>query len=176
MIYENSKTNKNIEYVEKELDEANKYIKNTYRYYEGKSVCAFLKNRDIKKTQYYIGCCKQIEDKAPWKYSKAFLKAYCNESEGRIAYQYKQAFKIPYDHVQLISFIEDIVEQEPEKNKLRFALLLLYLEIGEIKTAKDILREYLEKEKLDRLEENTVSQLKQMYKDDVINKLLEDKK
>lgn len=78
--------------------------------------------------------------------------------------------------MQLISFIEDIVEQEPEKNKLRFALLLLYLEIGEIKTAKDILREYLEKEKLDRLEENTVSQLKQMYKDDVINKLLEDKK
>ncbi len=176
MIYENSKTNKNIDYVEKELDEANKYIKNTYRYYEGKSVCTFLKNRDIKKTQYYIGCCKQIQDKAPWKYSKAFLKAYCNESEGVIAYQYKQAFKIPYDHVQLISFIEDIVEQEPDKNKLRFALLLLYLQIGEIETSKAILREYLEKEKLNRLEENTVSQLKKMYKDDVIKKLLEDEK
>ena len=78
--------------------------------------------------------------------------------------------------MQLISFIEDIVEQEPDKNKLRFALLLLYLKIGEIKTSKAILREYLEKEKLARLEENTVSQLKKMYKDDVIKKLLEDEK
>lgn len=172
IIYENNKINKNIDYVEKELEEANKYIKNTYTYYEGKSICAFLKNRDIKKTQYYIGCCKQIQDKAPWKYSKAFLKAYCNESEGGIAYQYKQAFKIPYDHMQLISFIEDILEQEPDKNRLRFALLLLYLKMGEIETSKLILREYLAKEELDTLEENTISQLKKMYKDVIIKKLL----
>ena len=55
-------------------------------------------------------------------------------------------------------------------------MILLYLQIGEIETSKAILREYLEKEKLNRLEENTVSQLKKMYKDDVIKKLLEDEK
>lgn len=174
MICENLKINKNIDYIEKELDEANKYIKNTYIYYEGKSVCAFLKNRDIKKTQYYLSLCRKSKDRAPWKYSRAFLKAYCNDSEGVIVYQYKQAFKIPYDHMQLISFIEDIVEQEPDKNRLRFALVLLYLKIGEIKTSKAILREYLEKEKLPKLEESTVGQLRKMYKDDLIKKLLED--
>ena len=169
---ENSKINKNIDYIERELDEANKYIKNTYTYYELKSVCCFLKSRDIKKTQYYLGCCKQLKSNAPWKYSKAFLKAYCNESEGKIIYLYKQAFKVPYNHMLLISFIEDIIDQEPDKNRLRFALLLLYLKIGEIKTARSILEEYLEKENNYELNKDVVIQLKKIYGNKVIERLI----
>lgn len=174
MLVENSKNNKNVDYVENELNEANKYKKNTYIYYEGMSVCCFLKYRDIKKTNDYLGCCKKINKNGPWKYSVAFLKAYCNESEGKVIYHYKQAFKVPYEHMRLISFIEDILISEPNKNMLRFALILLYLKIGEIKTAKSIMQEYLQNKKNSNLEENTIEQLKKIYGNDIIKKLIED--
>lgn len=170
MLVENSKNNKNVDYVENELNEANKYKKNTYIYYEGMSVCCFLKYRDIKKTNDYLGCCKKINKNGPWKYSVAFLKAYCNESEGKVIYHYKQAFKVPYEHMHLISFIEDILIGEPNKNMLRFALILLYLKIGEIKTAKSIMQEYLQNKKISNLEENTIEQLKKIYGNDIIKK------
>lgn len=172
MLIENSKDNNNIDYIEKELNEANKYKKGTYIYYEGMSVCSFFKDRDIKKTKDYLGQCKQIQKNGPWKYSNAFIKAYCDESEGRIIYHYKQAFKVPYEHMQLISFIEDILEKEPEKNMLRFALMLLYLKIGEIKTAKEILEEYLENGRTSSLEDGTISQLKKIYTDEIVEQLI----
>lgn len=172
MLKEYSKNIKNIEDIERELNEANKYEHGTYLYYEGMSVCSFLKNRDIRKTKEYLGQCKSIKEKGPWKYSEAFIKAYCGESEGKIIYQYKQAFKIPYEHMELISFIEDILEKEPEKNMLRFALMLLYLKIGETKTAKSILQEYLEKAQAATLEDSTINQLKKIYDEKIIEELI----
>lgn len=68
MLIENSKSNRNIEYVEDEIEEANKYKKNTYIYYEVKSVCCFLRERNIKKTNDYLGNCKKIMKNGPWKY------------------------------------------------------------------------------------------------------------
>ena len=59
MLIENSKYNCDINYIDNEIEEANKYLKNTYAYYETKSVCCFLKNRDIKKTNDYLGRCKK---------------------------------------------------------------------------------------------------------------------
>ena len=144
MLIENSKTNKNIDYVEREIEEANKYNKNTYTYYEVKSVCCFLKDRDIKKTSDYLGNCKKLLNNGPWKYSVAFLKAYSEESEGKIIYHYKRAFKVQYEYMNLITFIEDILAKEPEKNMLRFALVLLYLKLNDIKIAKGVFNEYLE--------------------------------
>ena len=173
MLIENSKNNKNLDYIENELNEANKYIKDTYIYYEAMSVCCFLKYRDIKKTNDYLGNCRRINKNGSWKYSVAFLKAYCDESEGKIIYHYKQAFKVPYEHMHLISFIEDILVNEPHKNMLRFALLLLYLEIGEIKTAKCLMNEYLENKNAIDLEESTIEQLKKIYDTDIIKELIE---
>lgn len=172
MFIENSKNDRNIEYVEREIEEANKYIKNTYIYYEVKSVCCFLKYRDIKKTNDYLGCCKKILKNGPWKYSIAFLKAYSGESEGKIIYHYKQAFKVQYEYMDLISFIEDVLLKEPDKNMLRFALLLLYLQIGDIKVAKEILKEYLENKETSCIDENTINQLKQIYCTEMIEKLI----
>ena len=174
MLIENSKSNRNIEYVENEIEEANKYIRNTYIYYEVKSVCCFLKDRNIKKTNDYIGNCKKILKNGPWKYSVAFLKAYSGESEGKIIYHYKQAFKVQYEHMDLINFIEDILVKESDKNMLRFALVLLYLQVGDIKIAKGILREYLENNEDSYLDESTINQLKQIYGKEVIEKLIED--
>lgn len=176
MLIENSKNNRNIEYVENEIEEANKYKKNTYIYYEVKSVCCFLRERNIKKTNDYLGNCKEIMKNGPWKYSVAFLKAYSDESEGKVLYHYKQAFKVPYDHIDLISFIEDILEKEPEKNMLRFALILLYLQLNDEKVAKEIMEEYLEHKGSMQIEENIINQLKAIYNNDIINKLIEAEK
>ena len=173
MLIENSKSDRNIEYVENEIEEANKYIKNTYIYYEVKSVCCFLRDRDIKKTNDYLGSCKKILKNGPWKYSVAFLKAYSGESEGKIIYHYKQAFKVQYEHMDLISFIEEILIKEPERNMLRFALLLLYLQIGDIKISKGLLKEYLEHKENPYIDENTINQLKKIYGKEVIEKLIE---
>lgn len=172
MLIENSKDSNNLDYIEKELNEANKYKKGTYIYYEGMSVCSFLKDRDIKKTKDYLGQCKQIQKNGPWKYSVAFIKAYCDESEGKVIYHYKQAFKVEHDHMQLISFIEDILDQEPEKNMLRFALMLLYLKIGEIKTAKEILKEYLDNGQVNSLDDVTISQLKKIFTNEIVEQLI----
>ena len=173
ILVEDSKTDMNIDYVEHEIEEANKYKKNTYIYYEVKSVCCFLKERDIKKTNDYLGNCKKILKNGPWKYSVAFLKAYSGEGEGKIIYHYKQAFKVQYEHIYLISFIEDILVNEPEKNMLRFALILLYLQLNDVKVAKEIMKEYLEYKGCINFEENTINQLKIIYNKEIINKLVE---
>lgn len=173
MLIENSKINRNIEYIENEIEKANKYQKNTYIYFEIKSVCCFLRERNIKKTNDYLGNCKKIMRNGPWKYSVAFLKAYSGESEGKVLYHYKQALKVPYDHMNLISFIEDILEKEPQKNMLRFALILLYLQLNDEKIAKEIMKEYLEYKGCMQIEENIINQLKSIYNNDIINKIIE---
>ena len=53
---------------------------------------------------------------------------------------------------------------------LRFALLLLYLQIGDIKISKGLLKEYLENKESSYIDENTINQLKQLYGKDVIEK------
>lgn len=75
--------------------------------------------------------------------------------------------------MDLISFIEDILIKEPDRNMLRFALLLLYLQIGDIKISKGLLKEYLENKESSYIDENTINQLKQLYGKDVIEKLIE---
>ena len=75
--------------------------------------------------------------------------------------------------MDLISFIEDILIKEPDRNMLRFALLLLYLQIGDIKISKGLLKEYLENKESSYIDENTINQLKQLYGKDVKEKLIE---
>lgn len=170
-MLENSKKDKNIEIVENELNHANKFIKDTYIYYEGMSVCAFLKNRDIKRVKDCLGNCKRINKNGTWKYSDAFIKAYEGQSEGKIIYHYKQALKIQYNYMDLISFIEDIINIENDKNMLRFALVILYLKLGEVITAKSILKEYLEYDNKICLEENTINQLNKIYEKEILEEL-----
>lgn len=170
-MLENSKKDKNIDIVANELNLANKYIKDTYIYYEGMSVCAFLKDRDIKRVKDCLGNCKRINKNGTWKYSDAFIKAYEGQSEGKIIYHYKQALKIQYNYMDLISFIEDIVNIENDKNMLRFALVILYLKLGEVITAKSILKEYLEHNKKTSLEENTINQFKKIYDKEILQEL-----
>ena len=162
----------NIEFIDKEVEVANKYVNGTYIYYEIKSVCSFLKDRDIKKTKDYLGNCKRINKNGPWKYSVAFISAYTNESEGRVLSKYKQAFKVPYPHIDLIEFIEKVLSEEPEKNMLRYALLLLYLKIENINVAKEMLNEYLEYKGTKALDNDLIRQLKRIYTKDILNEVL----
>jgi hypothetical protein len=175
---ENSKENGNLDKVEEELKKANKFVKNTYAYNLCMASCVFLKNRDITKAKKYLNLCKQKEKqgigRGEWKYSIAFLSAYEGESEGKVVYKYMQALKKEYHNVgELIYFIEDICEKE-EKNMLRFALFILYIEIKEYEVAKKLLKEYLKNENKDNLEKGTINKLKSKYGSEIIKKICDE--
>ena len=59
---------------------------------------------------------------------------------------------------------------------LRFALILLYLQLNDEKVAKEIMEEYLEHKGSMQIEENIINQLKAIYNNDIINKLIEAEK
>lgn len=168
IIKEYNRKDINYKIISEILQKANRYINGTYKYYEGMSVCAFQTDRDIKKVKDYLGLCKQCKPQGSWKYSIAFLSAYEGEAEGKVLYKYLQALKIEYNHMQLIHFIEEILEKE-EKNMLRFALVILYSEIKEYKVAKEILNEYLNNKETHLLEENTIKKLTKRYGNNIFN-------
>lgn len=161
-INEFQKKNRNLDIVESELNKANGYIVNTYLYNQQMSVCCFLKYKDIKKTKHYLECCKQIKFNGDWKYSDAFISAYAGESEGKVIYKYMQALKIPYNHSELIGFIEDILIDD-SREMLYFALFILYFEVEEYATARKVLHDYLKTKNVKKLEENTIRKLIKRY-------------
>lgn len=91
----------------------------------------------------------------------------------RIEYTNEEKLHILEFTAQKISFIEDILEKEPQKNMLRFALILLYLQLNHEKIAKEIMKEYLEYKGCMQIEENIINQLKSIYNNDIINKIIE---
>lgn len=152
-----------LEIVESELQKANKYISNTYEYNLNMSVCCFLRYRDINKVKKYLNNCKQIQPKGEWKYNEAFLCAYEGNSEGKVLSKYLQAVKCSCDIYGLIVFIEEILLEEPEKNMLRFALFLLYLELNDFVCAKELLTEYLFNKDSKKLDKDTKERIKRKY-------------
>lgn len=172
---ENMKEDKNLDRVEEELKIANHFVKDTYEYNLFMASCVFLKDRDIKKSKEYLNICKQnktSDNNGEWRYSIAFLSAYEGESEGKVIYKYMQALKKEYHNIgELIYFIEDVCQKE-EKNMLKFALFILYLEINDYQVAKKLLQEYLKSENKTMLEEGTINRLKSRYGSQVIKKII----
>lgn len=114
------------------LKKANIYISNTYIYYSFMSIYLFVKNRNIKESQLYVNKCKELSPNNTWKYSDAFLSAYKENSLLTTYRKYKNAFKVPYNLLDLSLFIEHILDIEPHKKSLHFALGLIYNEIGDV--------------------------------------------
>lgn len=167
-----SKETPNLDFIKKELDKANYMIKNTYAYNLNMSTYIFLKNRDVINAKKYIGACKSLEPNGEWIYSEAFLSAYECKSEGSVVYKYMKALKVYTDHMYLISFIEEILSKEEDKNMLKFALAILYIETQNIDAAKDILSEYLKTKENEKLEVNTIKRLTKRYGQDIIDKIM----
>lgn len=137
---------------EASLDKMNEFLEKagncygyTYDYYLTKAYYSIAKYRDANRANEYINLCKQMK-KVPqiWKYSEAFLKAYENKSLGSICSSYKSALLVPYNILDLIVYIEAIIEKEPERSGLLLALGILYRNVGNETLANDYLKKYIQ--------------------------------
>ncbi len=113
------------------LQKANNYLPDTYSYFLLMSIFHFIKYRDIKKARECINNCRKISENNTWRYIDAFLTVYEEQSLLTAYRKYKQAFKIQYNLLILSSFIEHILEIEPHKASLHFALGLIYDQLGD---------------------------------------------
>jgi hypothetical protein len=134
IMYQAYKTRKDLIKLEGFKDallEANNYIPNTYDYFLNKAIYCVLSNRDINNAKEHIKQCSDCKGEYTWRYSDAFLCAY----EGRGAFtlykKYKSAFRKSYPLIDIAWFIEDILEENPDRIHLMFALGMVYSEMGE---------------------------------------------
>lgn len=169
---ESNKIKEDLNITERELNLANSYIPNTYEYHLNISACIFKKSRNIIEVKKHLNYCIQFKDREDWKYSDAFLCAYQSQTEGSILSKYFKAFKVPYSHFNLITYIEEILEDEPDKNMLRFAIFLLYLELRDYKCANNVLKEYLANKPSKELEDSTKHRILNKYKTKEIHNII----
>lgn len=137
--YENQSAEKqDLLLTEEYLEKGNALIKNTYIYNLHKAYVCVAKNQDIKQARHYINMCKQTcKGDVSWKYSEAFLRAYEDRTIGSIVSGYKAALKVKYNIVNLIYFIEKVLEAHPERRGLHLALAILYEDNEDYQLAKE---------------------------------------
>lgn len=92
-----------------------------------KAIAEFVLRRDVVAAKAIIGKCRRIRD-ATWRYSLAFLHAYCGDLE--LAHnEYRRAFRgrISSDNVaiQTEEFIQIVIDEEPQSDHLYFCLGLI---------------------------------------------------
>lgn len=81
--------------------------------------------------------CKRSKQNREWLYSDAFLGAYLGLAPSTVLLRYKRAFEVPYDNlVEIIDYIEFVLDKEPEKTNLHLAAGLVYEEIKDFKLMK----------------------------------------
>lgn len=169
--------------VEKQLNNANKYIKDTYPYVELNSVIRFLKYRDA---EYGINLYKSTKYKniksINKKFNLAFLESYIDSSEIRIVNLYIDSFKFfrkskIYDDTyiyDIINFIEkNINEPEYFVSKLNLALALLYIEINNIEKFKLNMKEYMKKRNISNINPFAIVIIENRYNIN-LKKIIED--
>lgn len=114
------------------LEHANNYIQETYDYHLQFALLCFLKDRDIKKSRNHLTNCRKIrEGDIRWQYSVAFLDAYVGDLK-KAEQRYKRILKSKYKYIiNLDSFMEFVIENEPEKIQLYYVLGLISYELKE---------------------------------------------
>ena len=118
---------------ENDLDAAEKYIlkmnelyPDSYGYNLQNALVRFSKYRDIPSAVSHIKKCKSIASNDNWMYSDAFLTAYSSAELDLVFVKYKKACQTNYNPVKIITFIENVIKDEPDKIMLYFALGYLY--------------------------------------------------
>ena len=112
-------------------------------YYMLLAACSVLKNRDISNAQMCIQQCSRFTHNQIWRYSDAFLKAYNSSNPLTIYRKYQQAFSVPTNIPEIITFIEMISSEEPDRNGLKFALGLLYSELPDSELCEESFNSYI---------------------------------
>lgn len=105
---------------------ANKASANGYEYHLCMAKLVFLKDRNITIAKEHIYICKKINKNDYWKYSEAFLLAYETNNPNIIYSKYKNLKNNSYNNIEIIQFIETVLENEPDKTILHLALGVLY--------------------------------------------------
>lgn len=151
--------------MDKNLELANCIHPDTYEYNTGKAYVLVCLYKDGQAAKKCVEKCKEINQNNDWQYSEAFLCAYMGKSAGIVMSKYMKAFTKPYENpVELLDYIEFVLEQEPDKVTLHLAAGILYSKTGDSRLSRQHLSIYLEKvsnidrrtlEKIDRLMRET---------------------
>lgn len=111
------------------LDKLARVAPTDYHAHLKRAIWLFVKYRDIAGAKKEIQKCQPNSKDGTWRYNQAFLSAYEGNLQKAVK-EYHQAFKAKVETVilkQVESFIEWILDEEPEKVQLYFCLGLLYL-------------------------------------------------
>lgn len=121
--------------------------------------CSLLKSiyyfliKDIPKAKNELSICQGIDIDSNWRLSKAFLHAYENDLL-KAHSEYKKAFKknIGYNTTFDVEiFINDVLEEEPDKHQLYFCLgLINFYEKEDFFSAKSDFEKFLHTADLDK--------------------------
>lgn len=133
-----------LEEMEKTLEIANKIYPETYFYNMNMAYVHIALNKNASAAKVCIENCKKAKDNKTWVYSDAFLSAYCGHAPTTILTKYSRAFKVPYKSlVEVVDYIEFVIDAEPQKIALHLAAGLVYEAMGENKLMKHHLAWYL---------------------------------
>lgn len=109
----------------------------TYFYNLNMAYVHIALNHDAPAAKKCIEKCKALKEKKDWLYSDAFLSAYCGHAPTTVLSKYNKALKVPYKSlVELVDYIEFVIESEPQKTTLHLAAGLIYEAMGDIKLMK----------------------------------------
>jgi len=126
------------------LEKANECIKDSYLYHLNKAYYYIAHDLDSASAKVHVNICKQKKKtNNEWRYSYAFLMAYENKTVRTICSSYKTALKVQYNHLELIEFIEKILNREQNCYGLYLALGILYNHLGEKKLQKESINAYI---------------------------------
>jgi len=124
--YYKSNDSSYLDEIEYYIDLANTVHPTPYEYNLNKAQLVFLKYRDIALARSHINECRKINTNDHWRYSEAFLIMYEQDNPNVVFSKYKLLKDNTYNIVEIIDFIEKILDVEPEKTILHLALGILY--------------------------------------------------
>lgn len=126
------------------LEMANAIRPETYFYNINMAFVQIALSKNAAGAKECVAKCKLSREDKDWMYSDAFLSAYCGHAPTTIIRKYLNAFKVPYTSlVEIVDYIEFVIDAEPEKKALHLAAGLVYEAMGEIKLVKQHLSTYL---------------------------------
>lgn len=163
--YNNSLDIKYIDDAEKYLNIMNQLFPDTYGYHLDIAWIDFYKYRNITKAKQHIAKCKEIGANTNWMYSDAFLSAYTNENFSIIIKKYEKAINTDGNIIEIIHFIENVLDDEPQKYNLHFALALLYHSFGEKRLTMSHLNEFTKHININNKEKCLKRKIKEMVEE-----------
>ena len=155
-----------LQSMDENLELSNRIHPDTYAYYTGKAYVLVALYKDGQTAKKCIERCKEINQNSDWLYSEAFLSAYLGKKAGIVMSKYMRAFTEPYPNlVELLDYIEFVLEREPDKITLHLAAAMIYSKTGDSILTRQHLAIYLKNapqldrrtsEKIDNLMQSTV--------------------